>query len=155
MSFSPSRKTPPGTPPVEAFGETHCVIDQSNLFVSATLEDELLLLNAPEGALTRLQEICVRFGFQPEPKRPFSSYSGGEQAILCYDVSLSVYVFPFLALLRSRHDGSCYAYAPKAPSIALPAEQRGTLLEELALALRSHVPENCICLRCDLAWRSQ
>ena len=82
-SSSPSRKTPPGTPPVEAFGETHCVIDQSNLFVSATLEDELLLLNAPEGALTRLQEICVRFGFQPEPKRPFSSYSGGEQAILC------------------------------------------------------------------------
>lgn len=82
-SSSPSRKTPPGTPPVEAFGETHCVIDQSNLFVSATLEDELLLLDAPEGALTRLQEICVRFGFQPEPKRPFSSYSGGEQAILC------------------------------------------------------------------------
>lgn len=82
-SSSPSRKTPPGTPPVEAFGETHCVIDQSNLFVSATLEDELLLLDAPEGALARLQEICVRFGFQPEPKRPFSSYSGGEQAILC------------------------------------------------------------------------
>lgn len=82
-SSSPSRKTPPGTPPVEAFGETHCVIDQSNLFVSATLEDELLLLDAPEGALARLQDICVRFGFQPEPKRPFSSYSGGEQAILC------------------------------------------------------------------------
>ena len=71
------------------------------------------------------------------------------------DASSSVYAFPFLALLRSRHDGSCYAYAPKAPSLALPAEQRGTLLEELALALRPHVPENCICLRCDLAWRSQ
>ena len=71
------------------------------------------------------------------------------------DASSSVYTFPFLALLRSRHDGSCYAYAPKAPSIALPAERRGTLLEELALALRPHVPENCICLRCDLAWRSQ
>lgn len=70
--------------PVETFGETYCVIDQQNLFVSATLEDELLLLDAPEGTLAQIQSICSRFGgFHPEPKRLFTSYSGGEQSILC------------------------------------------------------------------------
>lgn len=84
-SSAPSRKTlQPDVPPVETFGETHCVIDQHNLFVSATLEDELLLLDAPEETLAQIQSICSRFGgFSPEPKRLFSSYSGGEQAILC------------------------------------------------------------------------
>jgi hypothetical protein len=70
--------------PVEIFGQTYCVIDQQNLFVSAVLEDELLLLDAPEGTLARIQSVCARFnGFCPEPKRLFTSYSGGEQAILC------------------------------------------------------------------------
>lgn len=63
--------------------------------------------------------------------------------------------FPFMALIRKRSDGSCYAYAPKAPSVVLPSEKRGVLLEELALALHPCLPENCICLRYDLAWRSQ
>lgn len=70
-------------PPIEAFGQTHCVIDQHNLFVSATLEDELLLLGAPENIPGAIQNICARFGFRPEPKRLFASYSGGEQALLC------------------------------------------------------------------------
>ncbi len=89
----------------------------------------------------------------------FKKFAGQEprffSATFTDDDALSAYTFPFMILLRQRHDGSCYAYAPKAPSISLPAEKRGMLLEELALALRDCVPENCICLRFDLAWRSR
>ena len=89
----------------------------------------------------------------------FKKFTGQEArfflATFTDDAFSSAYTFPFMVLFRPRHDGSSYAYAPKAPSLALPAEQRGTLLEELALALRPHVPENCICVRYDLAWRSQ
>ncbi len=89
----------------------------------------------------------------------FKKFAGQEprffSATFTDEDALSAYTFPFMILLRQRHDGSCYAYAPKAPSISLPAEKRGTLLEELALAVRNCVPENCICLRFDLAWRSR
>jgi lipid II:glycine glycyltransferase (peptidoglycan interpeptide bridge formation enzyme) len=68
------------------------------------------------------------------------------------DISLS---FPFMVLIRMRQDGTCYAYAPKAPSVSLPSEKRGILLEELALSVRPYLPSDCICLRYDLAWKSQ
>ncbi len=63
--------------------------------------------------------------------------------------------FPFMVLIRMRRDGSCCAYAPRAPSVSIPPEKRGILLEELALAVRPALPEQCICMRYDTAWKSQ
>lgn len=64
------------------------------------------------------------------------------------------YSFPFMLLLRRTAENGIYAYAPKAPSVSIPEEQKGCLLEELAQAARSWLPDGCICLRFDLAWRS-
>jgi lipid II:glycine glycyltransferase (peptidoglycan interpeptide bridge formation enzyme) len=68
------------------------------------------------------------------------------------DVSLQ---FPFMVLVRSHRNGSCYAYAPKAPSVSFPSEKQGILLEEIALAVKPAIPEQCICLRYDLAWKNR
>ena len=69
--------------PLTLHGRDHCVIDMHNLFVGTTLEDELLLLGAGEGALTGIIGECALFGVRLEPGRLLSSYSGGEQAIIC------------------------------------------------------------------------
>jgi lipid II:glycine glycyltransferase (peptidoglycan interpeptide bridge formation enzyme) len=68
------------------------------------------------------------------------------------DDTLSL-IFPFMVLIRNQNN-SCYAYAPKAPSVQISPEKRGTLLEELSLALQQYLPPQCICIRYDLAWRS-
>jgi hypothetical protein len=64
-------------------GRDFCVIDTSNLFVGTTLEDELLLLGSGDEALGRVRSECAPFGLHPEPGRKLASYSGGEQAIIC------------------------------------------------------------------------
>jgi hypothetical protein len=68
--------------PVAAHGHEFCVIDMANLFVGTTLEDELLLLGA-DGSLPEISRECAAFGVRLEAGRKLSSYSGGEQAIIC------------------------------------------------------------------------
>ena len=68
--------------PVAVHGHDFCVIDMGNLFVGTTLEDELLLLEA-EGALPDISRECGAFGVRLEAGRKLSSYSGGEQALIC------------------------------------------------------------------------
>ena len=69
--------------PLARFGADHCVIDMHNLFVGTTLEDELLLLGADGSALPEIRRRCEGFGVRLDPARRLSSYSGGEQAIIC------------------------------------------------------------------------
>lgn len=62
--------------------------------------------------------------------------------------------FPLLILLRETIHGYRYAYAPKAPSLAVPQESYGVLLEQLALAVKPHLPQETVCVRFDLPWAS-
>ena len=80
---SEERRTPVNASTLAEHGRDHCVIDMHNLFVGTTLEDELLLLGAGEGALTGIIRECALFGVRLEPGRQLASYSGGEQAIIC------------------------------------------------------------------------
>jgi hypothetical protein len=65
------------------YGRNYCVIDTHNLFVGTTLEDEILLLGADDDLFSGIAQECARFGLQLEPGRKLSSYSGGEQSIIC------------------------------------------------------------------------
>jgi hypothetical protein len=65
------------------YGRDYCVIDTHNLFVGTTLEDEILLLGADDELFSGIAQECARFGLQLEPGRKLSSYSGGEQSIIC------------------------------------------------------------------------
>lgn len=65
------------------YGRDHCVIDTHNLFVGTTLEDEILLLGADDGLFSDIARECALFGLQLERGRRLSSYSGGEQSIIC------------------------------------------------------------------------
>ncbi|SFK04176.1 hypothetical protein SAMN04488082_112101 [Desulfomicrobium apsheronum] len=65
------------------YGRDHCVIDTHNLFVGTTLEDEILLLGADDGLFSDIARECSLFGLQLERGRRLSSYSGGEQSIIC------------------------------------------------------------------------
>ncbi|KAF5060813.1 hypothetical protein DSECCO2_321810 [anaerobic digester metagenome] len=80
---SEERRTPVNASTLAEHGRDHCVIDMHNLFVGTTLEDELLLLGAGEGAFADIGRECALFGVRIEPARTLSSYSGGEQAIIC------------------------------------------------------------------------
>lgn len=87
---SPVKQNKPGNPgtpvnpsPLATYGRDYCVIDMHNLFVGTTLEDELLLLGADDGTLDRLRRECAELGVRLDPGRQLSSYSGGEQAIIC------------------------------------------------------------------------
>ena len=65
------------------YGRDYCVIDTHNLFVGTTLEDEILLLGADDGVFSTIAQECSRFGLKLENGRKLSSYSGGEQSIIC------------------------------------------------------------------------
>ena len=65
------------------YGRNYCVIDTHNLFVGTTLEDEILLLGAGDELFSVIAQECSCFGLQLEPGRKLSSYSGGEQSIIC------------------------------------------------------------------------
>ncbi|PKN40340.1 MAG: hypothetical protein CVU60_16005 [Deltaproteobacteria bacterium HGW-Deltaproteobacteria-18] len=65
------------------YGRDYCVIDTHNLFVGTTLEDEILLLGADDGIFSTIARECSRFGLELEHGRKLSSYSGGEQSIIC------------------------------------------------------------------------
>jgi hypothetical protein len=65
------------------YGRDYCVIDTHNLFVGTTLEDEILLLGADDGIFSTIAGECSRFGLKLERGRKLSSYSGGEQSIIC------------------------------------------------------------------------
>jgi hypothetical protein len=69
--------------PVALYGQDFCIIDMHNLFVGTTLEDELLLLGDGERTLPEIRRECAAFGVRLETGRRLSSYSGGEQAIIC------------------------------------------------------------------------
>ena len=66
-----------------SFWADFCVIDTHNLFVCATLEDEILVLGGDADVFPRLVDDARAFGLVPRPRRRLDSYSGGEQAILC------------------------------------------------------------------------
>lgn len=61
-------------------------------------------------------------------------------------------VFPILIQARKTFSGTIYAYAQRAPAVALPEENRSALLEELAFALRDFLPKKTVFLRFDLPW---
>ncbi len=65
------------------YGQDYCVIDTHNLFVGTTLEDEILLLGGRDELFGRIADECESFGLRLAPERKFSSYSGGEQIIIC------------------------------------------------------------------------
>lgn len=68
---------------ISTFGANFCVIDTHNLFVCATLEDEILVLGGAADIFPRIVDDARVFGLIPRPRRWLNSYSGGEQAILC------------------------------------------------------------------------
>lgn len=59
--------------------------------------------------------------------------------------------FPLTIFLRTANNMT-YAYAPKAPSIQIADGERGIFLEQLSLALKDNLPDNCICIRFDIPW---
>ncbi len=65
------------------YGHDYCVIDTHNLFIGTTLEDEILLLGADDALIEVMIRECAGFGLRLEAGRKLSSYSGGEQAIIC------------------------------------------------------------------------
>ncbi len=65
------------------YGQDYCVIDTHNLFVGTTLEDEILLLGGPDDLFGVIADGCGNFGLRLAPGRRLSSYSGGEQIIIC------------------------------------------------------------------------
>jgi hypothetical protein len=71
------------TDPLEAYGHAYCVIDSHNLFVCATLEDELLVLGADAKLFGTIQDAARAFNLHIEPRRRLDAYSGGERTIIC------------------------------------------------------------------------
>jgi hypothetical protein len=69
--------------PVQVFGHAFCVIDSHNLFVCATLEDELLVLGADAELFGTIQDAARPFHLHVEPRRRLDAYSGGERTIIC------------------------------------------------------------------------
>jgi hypothetical protein len=84
---------------LEKYGQDYCVIDTHNLFVGTTLEDELLLLGADAGLFSVISRECLRFGLHLAPGRKLSSYSGGEQSIICCLLLMSLLPKDTLAIL--------------------------------------------------------
>ena len=66
-----------------SYGRDYCVIDTHNLFVGTTLEDEILLLGGRDELFGLVAEKGSHFGLRLAPGRKLSSYSGGEQTIIC------------------------------------------------------------------------
>lgn len=75
---------------IHTHGRRYCIIDMHNLFVGATAGDELLLLADREDCLPQIRAACLCFGLDLDPDRLLSSYSGGEQAIICCEILLAV-----------------------------------------------------------------
>jgi hypothetical protein len=84
---------------LEKYGQDYCVIDTHNLFVGTTLEDEVLLLGGDAGLFTDIGRECSHFGLQLAPGRKLSSYSGGEQSIICCLLLMSLLPKDTLAIL--------------------------------------------------------
>lgn len=71
------------TEPLEIFGHDYCVIDSHNLFVCATLEDELLVLGADTKLFGRIKDAALAFNLRIDSGRRLDAYSGGERTIIC------------------------------------------------------------------------
>ncbi len=84
---------------LEKYGQDYCVIDTHNLFVGTTLEDEVLLLGGSTELFSVIGRECSRFGLQLTPGRKLSSYSGGEQSIICCLLLMSLLPKDSLAIL--------------------------------------------------------
>lgn len=69
--------------PLVTYGQTYCVIDTHNLFICTTLADELLVLGVSDDARQNLSDAAKTFQIELDPDRLLSSYSGGEQIIVC------------------------------------------------------------------------
>lgn len=65
------------------YGADYCIVDTHNLFVGTTLEDEILLLGGRDELMGDMARGCSKFGLELAPGRKLSSYSGGEQIIIC------------------------------------------------------------------------
>ena len=57
-------------------------------------------------------------------------------------------------LLRRSVSGDIYAFAPKAPSIFIPEDERGLFLEDLSENLKPFLPKETVCIRYDTFWPS-
>ena len=82
--------------------------------------------------------------------------SSSSHQALYFFASYNELQFPLMILIRtSQHtNGYTYAYAPKAPSMSIAEEERGTLLEELSIALQPFLPADTVCIRYDVPWTS-
>lgn len=69
--------------PIASYGQEFLVIDMHNLFVSTTLADEILVLGGLNFIEEEIVTICAKFGINVSASRTLTSYSGGEQAIIC------------------------------------------------------------------------
>lgn len=68
---------------LRTYEEHYCVIDMHNLFVATTLRDEVLLLDGSSARLPDVLAAAETLGVRPAADRRLASYSGGEQALLC------------------------------------------------------------------------
>ncbi len=77
----------------------------------------------------------------------------GQQAVffLC---EWKTFSFPLMVLLRRLSSKNVYAYVPRGPFVHIGEEDYGILLEKLSISLKPLLPQNCICIRYDLPWRS-
>lgn len=74
--------------------------------------------------------------------------------IYTFSVSWKNQTCPLLVLIRKGVDGNRYAYAPRAPYVSLPDEERGLFMEDLARQVRPLLPPDVICVRFDTCWPS-
>lgn len=121
------------TDSVTDFDAAYCVIDTHNLFVCATLEDELLVLGADHETHSRIAAEAVPFGLTLDPGRRLDSYSGGEQVILCALMLLHLLPVPPSRIL--------FVHALE----ALSSRNRTTLLD----LFRSRLPSFALCTLTD------
>lgn len=68
--------------PIKQYGHVYLVLDMHNLFVSTTMDDEILIFNGSDTLKKNLASTARDFKINWSGQRPLSSYSGGEQAIL-------------------------------------------------------------------------
>lgn len=108
---------------IDTYGHNYCVIDVHNLFVGTTLRDELLLLADREDCLAMVTGACSGYGMKLDPDRMLSSYSGGEQTIICGEM--------LLALLPKSRTDVLFVHVLE----TLSAANRRLLLERFAAAL--------------------
>ncbi len=61
-------------------------------------------------------------------------------------------IFSLLVQIRHTKGNTVYAYSPRSPAINVPESERSCLLEQVAFALKEHLPKNTVFVRFDIPW---